>query len=222
MNRSELRALTAKMCEDPNQTRFTAVQYNDGLEKGQQQFAVDSKALYKDSTITVIVDTAAYPLPTDFILEKEVVFNGIELQPISRASLQKVKTEERWDDDKGNPKYYIIDPEEGKKTITLYPTPDNVDNGSALVLTYYCFPEAMSSDSSTPLNSSSLMAQFHIGIAAYAAWLILLGLPQTAEIGQKRSDLFGIYKNKIDEAIQTFGNTKSEALSFHVANVRIR
>lgn len=222
MTRTELRALTAKMCEDPNQTRFTAAQYNDGLEKGQQQFAMDSKALYKDSSITMVVDTAAYPLPTDFMLEKEVVLNGVELKPISRASLQRVKIDERWDDDKGDPKYYIIDPEEGRKTITLYPTPDNVDSGTALVLTYYAFPAAMSSDSSVPLNSSALMAQFHVGISAYAAWLVMMYLPQTPEIGQKRNEFFGIYKSKIDEAIQTFGNTKSEALSFHVDNVRAR
>jgi len=222
MIRSELRALASKFCEDPNITKFTADKYNDSLEKAQQQFSMDSKALYKDQSIVVAIDTAAYALASDFMLEKEVVFNGLALLPISRATLQVKKTEERWDDDKGTPKYYIIDPEEGRKTITLYPTPDNVDAGTSLVLTYYCFPTAMTSDSSIPLNSSTLMVQFHIGLAAYASWLLMFYLTQTAEIQAKRNELFAIYTAKVAEAIQTFGNTKSEPLRFHVGNVRTR
>lgn len=222
MIRSELRTLTAALCEDPNQVKFTAVKYNDALDKANAQFAMDSKALYKDSSITVVVGTAAYSLPTDFMLEKEVVFNGIELKPISTASIQKIKISDRWDDDSGTPFHYIVNPEEGKKTITLYPKPDSIVGGSSLVLTYYCFPAVMTTDADIPLNASSLMAQFHTGLAAYAAWLLMFYLPQTAEISQKRSELFNTYKSKIDEAIQTFGNTKSESMSFHVGDVRSR
>ena len=222
MTRAELRTLTSRFCEDPNQTKFSADKYNDGLDKAEKQFAMDSKALYKDSAITMVLDQAAYSLPSDFMLEKQVVLNGIELKPISRASLQIVKKAERWDDDTGSPKYFIIDPEEARKTISLYPIPDSTVDGTNLVLTYYCFPAAMSSDTSVPLNGSALMVQFHTGLAAYAAWLLLMYLTQTPEIAQKRSELFSIYTTKVNEAIQTFGNTKSEPLSFHVEDVRTR
>lgn len=222
MNRGELRTLASRLCEDPNITKFSADKYNDSLNKANQQFAMDSKALYKDSDITVVVGTAAYSLPSDFMLEKEVVFNGIELKPISRAGLQKVAVSSRWDDDSGTPQYYIIDPEEGRKTITLYPKPDSVAEGDDLILTYFCFPVDMTSDSISPLNGSALMSQFHIGIASYASWMLMLYLPQTAEIAQKRSELFNTYNTKVGEAIQTFGNSKSEPLSFHVSDVRAR
>jgi hypothetical protein len=72
------------------------------------------------------------------------------------------------------------------------------------------------------MNSSALMVQFHTGIAAYAAWLLLFYLPQTAELSAKRNELFTTYTNKVAEAIQTFGNTKSEQLSFHVDDIRVR
>lgn len=222
MNLGEIRTLTASMCEDPAQTKFTAVKYNDAINKGNQQFAQDSKALYKDSAIVMVAGTAAYDLPTDFSYEKAVTLNGIELKPISRATLEAKKTSDRWDDDRGTPKYFIIDPEEARKTITLYPKPDSTDDGTSIVLTYYPVPATISSDSTSPLNGSTLMVQFHIGIAAYAAWLLLSFLTQTPEIAQKRADLFNTYKAKIDEAIQTFGNTKSEPLSMHVENVRVR
>lgn len=219
---SELRTLTSRFCEDPNITKFTAVKYLDALNKSQLQFSMDSKALYKDDSMIVTVGTAAYTLPDDFILEKQVVFQGIELEPITRADLQKLKVSDKWTDDSGAPTHYIIDPEEARKTITLYPKPNSIDSGSDLVLTYYCIPAEMTADSDTPLNSSALMAQFHIALCAYAAWLLMFYLPQTAEISQKRSELFSVYKNKIDEAIQTFGNTKSAPLSFHVGDIRVR
>jgi len=222
MNRGETRTLAANMAEDPNQTRYTATKYNDAIEKAQQQFSMDSKALYKDSSITMVAGTAAYSLPTDFMLEKQVVLNGIELSPITRGELQRRKGEDSWADDSGTPKWYIIDPEEARKTITLYPSPDSTDAGTALVLTYYAFPSTLTADASTPLNASTLMVQFHIGLAAYAAWLLMMYLPQTPEIAQKRNELLAIYTSKVNEAIQTFGNTKSASWRFRVDDVRAR
>jgi hypothetical protein len=222
MNRGELRTLASNLCEDPKQTKFTPAQYNDGLDKAQKQFALDSKALYKDSAITMVVDTAVYLLPTDFMLEKAVTLNGIELDPISRATLQANKDSGRWDDDKGTPRYFVIDPEEAKKTITLYPIPDSDADGTSIVLTYYPVPATMSADTSIPLNSSTLMVQFHIGLAHYAAWLMLSYLTQSPEISQKRGELFSVYTTKVTDAIQTFGNTKSEPMRFHVEDMRIR
>jgi len=222
MTRAEIRSMVANFCEDPNQTRFTAAKYNDSIDQAQKQFVMDSKALYKDSSITMVLDTAAYDLPTDFMYEKQVMLNGIELNPISRATLQATKTTDRWDDDTGTPKWFIIDPEEARKTISLYPIPDSTTDGTALVLTYYALPADLSSDTSTPFNGSALMGQFHVGLASYAAWLMLFYLIQTPEISQKRGELLSVYSKKVLEAVQTFGNSKSEPLSFHVRDIRTR
>ena len=222
MIRSSIRSLVSKICEDPAQTKFTAAAYNEAIDLAQKQFAFDSKALYKDLGITMVDGTGAYSLPTDFMYEKGVVLNGIPLDPISRATLEANKKSDRWDDDRGTPKYFIIDPEEARKTITLYPIPDSVNDGTNIVLTYYPYPAEMSADSSLPLNGSTLMVQFHTGIANQAAWQLLQYVTQTAEIAQKRSECLSIYLNKVADAIQTFGNTKSEAIRFHVENVRVR
>ncbi len=220
MNLSDLRTLTASFAEDPSQTKFSPTKYNDAINKGNQQFAMDSKALYGDFPITVVVGTAQYSLPTDFMVEKEVWLNGIELKPISRATLGKIKTGDRWDDDTGTPEYYIIDPEVARQTLTLYPKPDNIDNGSSLVLTYYPFPSTLSADADIPLNGSSLMYQFHTAIAAYAAWMLFNYLQPTDAIQVKKSELMKIYTTKITEAIQTFGNTKSEPLVWRMLTDR--
>lgn len=222
MNRGEMRTFTSRLVEDPVQSKFKPDVYNDALEKAQQQFALDSKALYKDSAITIAADTAAYSLPADFVLEKQVVLNGIELKPISRATLQAAKTDERWDNDAGTPMYYVIDPEEARKTITLYPIPSSVSAGTSLVLTYYPFPATMSTDNSTPLNGSALMTQFHVGLCHFAGWLLMSYLPQTPEISQKRAEFYSKYQEKVTEAIQTFGNTKSEPYKWRIENIRVR
>lgn len=213
MNRGTLRTLASSFCVDPNQTLFTAAQYNTALDLANQQFAMDSKALYKDaSTITVVDGTSAYDLPTDFMYEKKVTHKLIKLDPISRETLEFYIRSEDWTAKTGTPMYFVIDPEEARKQIKLFPIPQGGDAGANLILTYYPFPAAMTADSDTPLNSSSLMVQFHIALACYAAWLLLNYKASSPDISEKRRKLLDQYNDKVTEATDTFGNTKSEPL----------
>ena len=213
MNRGTLRTLTAAFCVDPNQTRFTATQYNDALDLAAQQFAMDSKALFKDaSTITVVDGTSAYSLPTDFMYELKVTHKLLKLEPISRETLEYYIRSEDWTAKTGTPRYFIIDPEEARKQIKLYPIPTANDAGANLILTYYPLPAAMTADSDTPLNSSALMAQFHTALACYAAWLLLNYETADPGISVKRTELLNQYNDKVTEARDTFGNTKSEPI----------
>lgn len=210
MNRATLRALVSNFVEDPNLTRYTPAQYNEALNLAAQEFAFDSKALFKDaSTYTVVAGTATYSLPSDFWLEKMVTHKGLKLEPISRHSLL-LGNDDDWTDDVGTPSNFLIDPEEARKQLRLYPIPEANDAGDNLVLTYYPIPADMGSDTDSPLNASSLMAQFHMGIAAYAAWLLLGYGEITQAILIKRNGLLKQYSDKVTMAIDTFGNTKSE------------
>lgn len=213
MNLSQLRDLTSLFMGDPNQTRFTASMYNDALNRAQEQFAMESRCLFKDaSTYTVVDGTAAYDLPSDFLWEKKVVFKGLQLQPISRETLEFYRRSDRWDDDSGTPQYYMIDPEEARKDLTLYPIPTADDAGANLVLTYYPLPTTMSSDSDTPLNGQSFLTQYHIAISAYAAWLLTTFESQTPEVMAKRSQLSKVYQDKVTEAADHFKNTWTEPM----------
>lgn len=222
MNRSELRSLTANFCEDPGQTKFTPTKYNEALETAQKQFAIDSKALYRSYTYAMAVGTASYDLPTDYIQDKLVMVNGIKLEPISRATLAELYKSRRWDTLTGTPRNYISDPMEAQKKLILFPIPDSVSDGTDLNLTYFALPSAMSSDASTPFNGSALMAGYHIAVCAYAAWLLMGYLSPTDAIISKRRDLISNYTGKVNEAIQTFGDTPSEPMSIHPRDIRIR
>jgi hypothetical protein len=222
MNRAELRTLASSFCEDPSITKFTTAKYNDALEQAQRQFTMDSKSLYKTASSTMVVGTAEYDLPTDYILDKLVMLNGVKLEPISRNSLAELYKSRRWDTLTGTPVNYISDPMEANKKLILFPIPDSDVDGTDLALTYYALPSAMSTDSASPFNSSALMGQFHIAVASYAAWLLLGYLSPTDALVAKRKDLIGTYTMKVNEAIQTFGDSPSEPMSLHPRDVRVR
>ena len=213
MNRGQLRTLTSLKCEDPNLTKFTSTMYNDSLERAQLQFCLDTWALFKDApTITVVDGTASYDLPSDFIREKLVTHKGLKLDPISRGTLLFYSKSEDWTTRNGTPTRFNIDPEEARKKILLYRNPTGADAGANLVLTYYPSPAAMSSDSSTPFNGSSLMAPFHVAVPAFSAHELLGFLKSTPEGEAKRANFWKEYQDKIADAISSYGNTKSESL----------
>jgi hypothetical protein len=210
--RSQIRTLASLFVSDPNFTRYTETQYNDAIDRAQEQFAVDSKAYYKDAgTYTVVAGTATYDLPEDFWLDKIVTHKGLELKPISRVTLLRDNGDD-WTDDVGTPTHYIIDPEQARRQIRLYPIPQADDTGSNLILTYYAIPAAIGSDSASPWGSSSLMSPFHIAVAYLAAWFLLAYNDMTPEISAKMSTFYEKYQDKVTEAIDVFGNTKSEPI----------
>lgn len=213
MTLSTLREATSRFVGDKDITRYTSAEYLAALNRAQEQFVLESKALWRDVTWTTVSGTATYAfsaasadISSSFMFEDWVTFDGYELAPISRHELQRLNPGDDWTDEEGTPSHFLIDPEEAAKRIRLYPIPQ-----SAVTLSMRCFvlPTALAADSDTPLNSSALMAQFHIAIAAYAAWLLLLGEETTAGIVEKRRELLDIYTNGRDLAIDTFKNTMS-------------
>jgi hypothetical protein len=138
---------------------------------------------------------------------------GILLTPISRASLEFYTRDHDWQDDNGTPKFYIIDPEVARQQLRLYPNPQGADAGTNnCILTYYPYPTAMAVGTDIPLNGNNLMAQFHIAIAAYAAWFLLAGEPATDDMIKKRAELYKIYQDRVTQAIDRFGNTIQEQI----------
>lgn len=212
MNLTTLTQVAATFAQDPQQTRYSGL-FTQALNLAQQQFALDSKALWKDWPATTITSgTANYSLPSDFMFEKLVALNGLKLKPISRLELELIKDGDRWDDDTGTPTHYIIDPEEARKQILLYPIPTSNDTGKDLVVTYHPLPADMANGGDTPLNSYALLAQFHIGLAAWAAWYLLQGEPASAALMAKKKELLQIYNDSVSLAMDTFKNTFGETM----------
>lgn len=213
MNLTALTSTAAQFSGDPAQSRYSGL-YTQALNLGQQQFVLDSKCLWKDwpaTTITAAV--ASYALPSDFILEQTVAFNGVPLIPISRAELLRTHQDSRWDTIPGTPTHYVIDPDVSKSQLLLFPIPTSYDAGKDLVLTYVALPADMSGATDIPFNSTPLLAQFHMGICAWAAWYLLNGEASvTDSLRAKKADLLQIYNDCVSQAVETFKNTASQPM----------
>ena len=205
MNRGVLKQLMAGFAEDPAQSRYSGL-YDAALDRAQEQFALDTRALWKDApSYSVTADDADYDLPSDFMWEKRITLDGKELKPITKARLDENSSGD-WTEDTGDPTFFLINPEEASKSIRLYPIPQR---SQTMVLTYFPLPASSTTDSDVPLNSSALLAQFHIALAAYGAWLLMMNDSATAEKAAKKAELLGLYSGKVTEAIDLFKNTAS-------------
>ena len=203
-----LQQLCADFVGDPDQTRFSG-KYVSSINRAQEQFALDSKALWKDVSWSHAASDADESLPTDFMWENYVTYGGKKLDPISRYRLNEVYEDDWTDDTAQLPTHYIIDPEQAVKEIVLFPIPTEA---KTLTMRYFPLPAEVSSGSDVVLNSSSLMVQFHMAIAAFAAWLILTFDESTPAIADKRRELMKIYNDGITKAVDTFKNTASQPL----------
>ncbi len=208
MNLTTIESRAAAFLGDPDKTRYAAL-YTNAVNDSQKQFALDSNALFKDKAYTTIVDTATYALPTDFIVEDTVTYNGYPIKPISRHSLYSQYPGTDWTLLKGTPTHYMVDPEEASLVLRLIPIPQDA---KAISMRYYPLPADVSAVGDVVLNSSTLLVQFHLGIAAMAAWLILQSEIVTPELQLKMIQMMRIYTDAVNKAIEKFGNTKSEPI----------
>jgi hypothetical protein len=206
---STLISLAADFCGDPNQTRYTPAKYLSSVNLAQNQFAQDSMALIEDEPFTSVAETATVDLPSDFMVEESVIYDGLPLKPVTRHTLAILYPDSDWTLLTGVPTLYMVDPEEANKKLRFIPIPEEAATGS---LRYYPLPSAVVSDSDVVLNSSTLMSRFHLAIAAFTAWLNLMGETPTQEIVEKRRDLMRIYSDGVAKAADSYGNTKSEQL----------
>ena len=207
---SSMRTQTSQFCGDVDQTRYTATQYLNAINRAQEQFSLDTRALFKDKSWSHAASDADEDLPSDFMWEDYVTYGAVELIPISRHELNRSKGEDWTADTAELPTHYIIDPEQAVKEIVVYPIPSQA---KTMIMRYYAFPTALAADSDTPLNSSALMVQFHMGICAFAAWLILLSETEvTPFLIAKRRELLALYQDACAKADQTFKNTASAPL----------
>ncbi len=208
MNLTTLTARTAGFLSDPDQTRFSA-SYTGAVNDAQRQFSLDSNSLYKDLAYSTVAGTATRALPGDFVTEDTIVHAGLPLKPISRHTLYQLYGATDWTTLEGTPTHYMIDPNEDMLVIRLIPIPQDVQ---AVSMRYFALPAEVSAGADVVLNSSTLLIQYHLGIAAMAAFLILQSEAVTPEIQAKMGNLIKIYNDAVTKAIDKFGNTKSEPL----------
>lgn len=209
MDRGTARTFVSLKIEDVNLERFTEAQYNSALDLAEEQFALDTRCLQKETTLTAVADQAYIDLPTDFMVCVLVRHKGLKLQPVNRWKLS-FQNGEDWTDDVGTPTGYYIDDE--NERIYFYPIPQTGDAGAYVTLDYIATPTAISDDATVLLNARALLAIYHPAVVAYAAWQMLSYGPMDQSTLIKRSELMKEYEIYRDRAIDTYNNMADEPI----------
>ena len=210
MTRSELVTRVAQLIGDPSNQRFTTTELQNEIQKWQEQFVLDTKCLIDVDTDSIIADQASYDLPTDILDTVRIAVNGLKIERTSEYDLDVLYNQD-WSDDEGTPRKYYIDLDPNNKKIVFYPIPQAGDVGTNnIVHEYIKLPPALSSDSSVPLDSHTLLAAYHDAIAYGAAGSLLNIQPDQAAL-----IMIGQYERKyvkyVDECKENFKNLGNES-----------
>jgi hypothetical protein len=202
MTRSDLVTRIGLLINDPANQRFTEAQKQAEIEKWQEQFVLDTRCLKDVASETVVAGTSEYSLPSDIFAVLRVAHKGIKIESVSAYELDVLRNAD-WRTTTGTPTRYYVDLDPNNKKIRLYPIPEAADVGANLTIEYIKIPPALSSDSSVPLDSHTLLTPYHDAIAYGAASSLLNILPDQASIvmiGQYESK----YKQAVSDCISMF------------------
>jgi len=167
------------------------------IQRWQEQFVLDTKCLIDSDTASVVAGTSEYDLPTDILDVLRVALNGKKLTRSSKYDLD-VLTGRDWSGDEGTPTNYLVDLDPNNKKMVLYKKPQAGDAGTNnLAREFIKLPPALSSDSSVPLDSHTLLAAYHDAIAYGAAASLLNIQPD-----QQALIMVGQYERKYTKAVE--------------------
>lgn len=190
------------LINDPSAQRFTSSQIQSELQKAQEWFVLDTRCLTDNVTDTAVADQASYDLQSDCLDIKRLAHKGLELKRVSKFELDRY-TGQDWSDDKGTPRLYYVDLDPNNKKYYLYPIPQGEDAGAYLAQEYIKIPPTLSSDSSVPLDSHTLLAPYHDALAYKAAATLLDILPDQQSVAMiQRYEKK--YEQYVSHCIETF------------------
>lgn len=210
MDRATARQLVALKAEDKDQTRFTETQYNTAIDLAEEQFALDARAIIRETTLTSLADTFEIALPTDFMVAVLARHKGLKLRPVTKYGLSWQNGTDWTTMNSGTPVAFYIDDEDEK--IGTVPKPSASEAGANLLLNYVAKPATISSDSTVLLSARSFLQYYSPAVVAWAAREVLTYLPMSPEIKAKMDELMGEYERYKDHCISTYNNMADEPI----------
>ena len=203
LTRLQIQALICDIVNDPSNTRWSAARKQAAIQVAMEMFVEDTRALTDVQSFSVVAADNSYALSTDTLDIIRVTHNGLPLQRMSKFDLDS-KTGTNWSITTGTPINYYVDYTSTNKDIILYPTPQGGDAGTNnLILEYLKVPPTLSSDSSVPLNSQSLLQPYSMALAYQAATFFLRSSTDPKD-WQKASIFNALYQEQVDLCREIF------------------
>lgn len=206
LTRSTLVTRIGDLTGDPNNTRFSASKKQDAIQRAQERFVLDTRVLVDVSTDSIVAGTTEYSLPSDVLDVSRVTANSRLIQRTSELDLDIDSGLQDWTDDEGRPYRYYVDLDPNNKKLRLFPEPQSDDAGSNnLRIEYVKIPPSLSSDSSVPLDSHTLLVPYHDALAYLAAADLLKIQPSQQSVVMVNS-YEKEYRDLVSHCIETFKN----------------
>lgn len=191
--RSSLVSLVNLLVDDVSQQRFTAAQVQAKIQEAQERFVLDTRALRDILSDSTVASQQEYSLPTDILDPIRLSVDGVEMTRISKADLDFLFGDARWDQTIGTPSHYYVDLDPNNKKFGLYPIPASAGS-SNIAMEYVKLPPALSGDSDVPLDSHTLLAPYHNALAYWAAAELLVINPSQESLAK-----MGAFKKRYDD-----------------------
>lgn len=204
--RSDLVIQVSELIGDTSNQQWSTTQIQDRLQKAQEKFVSDTRALRDTQSFSIVAGTNTYDLSTDTFDIARVGLTGKGvLKRIGKFDLDLL-IGGSWQTVNGTPSSYYVDVSSTNKKLTLYPIPQSADAGTNnLVVDYVKVPPVMASDSDAPLNGQTLLQPYLDALAYFAASQILYASNNPTD-WTKANVMIKQYDSKATECITLFND----------------
>ena len=216
MTYSELQVLIGQLTSDPNHDRYTTTDIATELDISQNKWNLEAKIIKDTVTVAVVAGTRQYAIsgltgtPISF---PRITHKGLELMKVSKSWLDLYSGTD-WTQDIGTPRRVVIEGTDPDNLyITLYPTPQDGDAGSNLVVEYVKVHTAMSAATDVPFMSGTstnyLLRPYDSGLAYDTSSRLLSRDP--SDVNAKRQvDYMRVAGATMANVIQVFKALEAE------------
>lgn len=185
---AQIRTEVRVRIKDSNSSRqrYTDAQLNNMINQTQRDVVNFTWVIHKNTSITLIIGTTYYTLPTDIIGIERVAWKR---QNIPEQTLQGLDSKVNfgdWGIAAGPPQAYFQDPTQST-TIGIYPWPSNSSSTGTIVVNYSSQATDLSSDSDVPFNAEARYYQYHDLLIYEPAYKVMLIEGQAVKAGEYKA-----------------------------------
>ena len=194
----------SELIGDTSNQQWSEAQIQDRIQKAQEQFVVDTRALTDTQTFSIVSGTNTYDLSDDtFDIIRVGISGHSALKKFSKFDLD-LSVGGDWSTRNGPPSHYFVDTTSTNKKLTLFPIPQGNDAGTNnLVAEYVKVPPILTGDSDSPLNGQPLLIPYLDALAYYAASQILFASNDQTQWAKGRL-MLDQYRSKVSDCKEGF------------------
>lgn len=172
---SQLRTNARLLIKDTSTSRqrYTDTQINNFINEAQRDVINNTWALSKNTSITLVLGTTYYTVPTDLIGIQRITYERRNIPETSLIKQDGDFSNSSWETSNGPPRFYFQDPSQTTK-IGVFPWPQNSASTGTLRMIYYAQAVDLSADSDVPFNSEVRFTPYQDVLEYFVAYRVYL------------------------------------------------